>query len=443
MSHDTNSQQPVIEVKNLSKKYTISHEQKAEYGSFRDTLVSLVKRPFEKKGQHFGAEEKHEEFWALKDISFEVQKGEIFGVIGRNGSGKSTLLKTLSRIITPTTGEAIIRGTTASLLEVGTGFHPELTGRENIFFNGSMLGMSRDEIGKKFDEIVKFAEIEKFLDTPVKFYSSGMYVRLAFSVAAHLEPDVLILDEVLAVGDEAFQRKSLNKILQTIHTGTTVLFVSHSMGSVAKLCSRGLLLDKGRVDFIGDVEELVDKYNQRNAEDISKTSEAVLSPHWHADGKLTSDTIEARSMALLNSDLSKVDGPLKNNEEHHIDISFDIKSPLEQYYIGIVVANEYNTPIFVTANRDVVGLEVPRRSAGMQTVRFTLPAHYLNSGIYKASLFYGIHGKVWYAEPESQESPSIKFQIDGGLSDSPEWKVPRSGYMAPVFEWKNVDKESK
>jgi lipopolysaccharide transport system ATP-binding protein len=188
----TDKDLPVIEVKGISKKYLISHEQKAQYGSLRDNIAGFVKKPFEKSGQNLSARQEIEEFWALKDVSFNVNKGEIFGIVGRNGSGKSTLLKTLSRIISPTKGEAIIRGRTASLLEVGTGFHPELTGRENIYFNGSMLGMSKSEISSKFNEIVEFAEIHRFLDTPVKFYSSGMYVRLAFSVAAHLEPDVLI-----------------------------------------------------------------------------------------------------------------------------------------------------------------------------------------------------------------------------------------------------------
>lgn len=435
-------QEPVIEVKGLSKKYVISHERKAEYGSIRDSIVSFVKKPFEKRGQHLGAEERAEEFWALKDISFTVNKGEIFGVIGRNGSGKSTLLKTLSRIISPTSGEAIIRGNTASLLEVGTGFHPELTGRENIFFNGSMLGMSRDEIGKKFDEIVKFAEIEKFLDTPVKFYSSGMYVRLAFSVAAHLEPDVLILDEVLAVGDEAFQRKSLNKILQTINNGTTVLFVSHSMGSVSKLCSRGMLLDHGNVSFIGGVEELVDKYNQQNAEAAEDEDRQPLETSWHKDPNTSSSNpIEATALEIKNKDGSSIDKPFKNNVEHFIDITLDIKEPSSEYYLGLVVSNEYNTPIFVTSNKDIEDTEVPLARKGKQVIRFVLPAHFLNSGKYKAALFYGIHNKIWYEEPEQPGNPTISFRINGGLSSSPTWQVPRSGYVAPIFKWQNAGKE--
>lgn len=249
---------PAIEVKNLSKSYIINHKDRASYKTIKDDFTSLIKRPF-------GGLESHEEkFWALKDVSFEVAQGEIFGVIGRNGSGKSTLLKILSRIVQPTNGETNMRGRVASLLEVGTGFHPELTGRENIFFNGSMLGMSKKEIEKKFDEIVAFSEVEKFIDTPVKFYSSGMYVRLAFSVAAHLEPDILILDEVLSVGDAAFQKKSLNKILETMNDGRTIIFVSHSMDSVQQLCTRAMLLNKGQVEIIGDTKLVTEKYLEGN-----------------------------------------------------------------------------------------------------------------------------------------------------------------------------------
>jgi len=200
--------EPVIKVSEVSKSYNINHQQKAQYNTFKDDFVNFLKKPVGGGSAH----EDHETFWALKEVSFEVNKGEIFGVIGKNGSGKSTLLKILARIVDPTHGSIEMHGRVAGLLEVGTGFHPELTGRENVYFNGSMLGMSRQEISQKFDEIVEFSEIEKFLDTPVKFYSSGMYVRLAFSVAAHLDPDILILDEVLSVGDAGFQKKLINSI---------------------------------------------------------------------------------------------------------------------------------------------------------------------------------------------------------------------------------------
>ncbi len=247
--------QPIIEVKNLSKKYSLGSYQ--PYETLRDTIVSL----FNKQGLHSNKLKK-QEFWALKDINFEVQKGEVIGIIGRNGAGKSTLLRILSRITLPTEGEAIMHGRVASLLEVGTGFSPELTGRENIFLNGAVLGMGRKEIQRKFQAIVNFAEIGKFIDTPVKYYSSGMYTRLAFAVAAHLEPEILIVDEVLSVGDLRFQKKSLGKIEDLTHAeGRTVLFVSHNMGAVNQLCRHTILLDGGKVVFYGATEEAIRLYS--------------------------------------------------------------------------------------------------------------------------------------------------------------------------------------
>lgn len=256
-------EKPAIEVKGLSKSYTINHKNKASYSTIKDDFGKLFTHPFRKDA----TVDSEETFWALDDISFNINKGEIFGIIGRNGSGKSTLLKILSRIVEPTKGEAILRGRVASLLEVGTGFNPELTGRENIFFNGSMLGMSKREIATKYNEIVEFSGVEKFIDTPVKFYSSGMYVRLAFSVAAHLEPDVLILDEVLAVGDDSFQEKSRKKILSTMEKGSTVIFVSHSAEALRQLCSRGLLLEKGKPVFVGDIDDVLEKYTGKRPGD--------------------------------------------------------------------------------------------------------------------------------------------------------------------------------
>jgi homopolymeric O-antigen transport system ATP-binding protein len=248
---------PIIEVKSLSKAYTIGQLQRAAYGSLRDDLVRSLQRPF-RIGRSDGVE--REEIWALRDVSFDVQPGDIVGIIGRNGAGKSTLLKILSRIVNPTAGEAILRGRVASLLEVGTGFHQELSGRENVYLNGAILGLTRNEIRRKFDEIVAFAEVEQFLDTPVKFYSSGMYVRLAFAVAAHLEPDILIVDEVLAVGDAAFQRKSLGKMNSVAKAGRTILFVSHNAEAVASLCDRGIHLRAGQLFLAGTARDALDSY---------------------------------------------------------------------------------------------------------------------------------------------------------------------------------------
>jgi lipopolysaccharide transport system ATP-binding protein len=254
--------EPIIRVENLGKKYLLKHKAGGErYRALRDVLTSGLKTGFGLFAKHGQASATREEFWALKDVSFEVNEGEVVGIIGRNGAGKSTLLKILSRITEPTTGRVTLNGRVASLLEVGTGFHPELTGRENIYLNGTVLGMRRAEIARKFDEIVAFAEVEKFLDTPVKRYSSGMYVRLAFAVAAHLEPEILVVDEVLAVGDAAFQKKCLGKMSEVARGGRTVLFVSHNMGAIKTLCTSGVLLREGHVEMTGRIDEIVKAYN--------------------------------------------------------------------------------------------------------------------------------------------------------------------------------------
>jgi lipopolysaccharide transport system ATP-binding protein len=264
--------QSIISVKNLGKSYLVGHQSadREKYTALRDVVGRQV-RQFGRKtldmvrGRQIVQGDDVEEFWALNDVSFEVAPGEIVGIIGRNGAGKSTLLKVLSRITEPSQGHVRLGGRVASLLEVGTGFHPELTGRENIFLNGAILGMSRQEIKRKFDEIVEFAEVARFLDTPVKRYSSGMYVRLAFSVAAHLEPEILVVDEVLAVGDMEFQRKCLGKMSQVASGGRTILFVSHNMNAVERLCTRAVVLEHGNVGFDGPTQDAITAYASRSA----------------------------------------------------------------------------------------------------------------------------------------------------------------------------------
>ena len=259
----------VITVENLSKKYIIGHQKLKRYTALRDVLASSVKNVFEILRHPLTNNinnQTREEFWALKEVTFDIEEGDRLGIIGRNGAGKSTLLKILSRITEPTSGQVKIRGRVASLLEVGTGFHPELTGRENIFLNGAILGMRSAEIKRKFDEIVAFAEVGKFLDTPVKRYSSGMYVRLAFSVAAHLEPEILIVDEVLAVGDAQFQKKCLGKMSDVSKDGRTVLFVSHNMEAVTSLCTKGIILKNGSIALSGNAIDMVAHYNQGMAD---------------------------------------------------------------------------------------------------------------------------------------------------------------------------------
>jgi lipopolysaccharide transport system ATP-binding protein len=253
----------VIRLEGIGKSYLIHHQRRANRGTLRDAMTHLTRGAWQRVRHPLSPNRERldtEQMWALKDVSFEVHEGERLGIIGRNGAGKSTLLKILSRITHPTTGRVHLRGRVSSLLEVGTGFHPELTGRENVFLNGAILGMTRREIKKKFDAIVAFAEVEKFLDTPVKRYSSGMYVRLAFAVAAHLEPEILIVDEVLAVGDAEFQKKCLGKMQSTAREGRTVLFVSHNMGAIQRLCSRAILMDRGQVALDSTAAAAINAY---------------------------------------------------------------------------------------------------------------------------------------------------------------------------------------
>jgi len=315
----------IIEVKNLGKKYNIAH-QRGGYVALRDVLTNILKNPFRfakqkaKKSLGLGTKE---EFWALNDINFEVNKGEIIGIIGRNGAGKSTLLKILSKITPPTKGEIKINGRVGSLLEVGTGFHPELTGRENIFLNGAILGMTRHEIAKKFDQIVEFSGIEKFLDTPVKYYSSGMYVRLAFSVAAHMEPDILIVDEVLAVGDAEFQKKCLGKMEEvTKQNGRTILFVSHNMSAIEKLCNRCILLDSGNIIKEGRSKDVIDFY----LNDKSNLSSEIIPKN--KNGQLGQFT----KITILNKE-NKPNARIPISEPFYIDIEYEIYQLVSNKYL--------------------------------------------------------------------------------------------------------------
>jgi lipopolysaccharide transport system ATP-binding protein len=283
----------VIQAENVGKKYLIGHHAaKDNYATLRDVVVRGAKKMWQKaqdlaSGKPIVMGDQMEEVWALKDVSFDIRRGEAVGIIGRNGAGKSTLLKILSRITEPTTGRVTIKGRIASLLEVGTGFHPELTGRENIFLNGTILGMRRAEIRRKFDEIVAFSEVERYLDTPVKRYSSGMYVRLAFAVAAHLEPEILIVDEVLAVGDAQFQKKCLGKMSDVASEGRTVLFVSHNMAAVSALCERALLISEGSVICGGGTDGVIQQYGNLFQEKAAKT------PLYERDDRMGNGSVRA------------------------------------------------------------------------------------------------------------------------------------------------------
>ncbi|MGZ3865832.1 MAG: ABC transporter ATP-binding protein [Bacteroidia bacterium] len=324
----------VIKVENIGKKYVLRHEQAERYKTFAGVLTNIMK---------VSEKSTSEEFWALNDVSFDVQQGDRVGIIGRNGAGKSTLLKVLSRIVTPTKGRIEINGRVSSLLEVGTGFHPELSGRENIYLNGSILGMNTKEIDRKFDEIVAFAEVEKFLDTPVKRYSSGMYVRLAFAVAAHLEPEILIIDEVLAVGDSKFQKKCIGKMEEVSESGKTLLFVSHNMGIVKQLCNKGVYLKNGTVAMVGPSGDVVNTYLKEGMSDSGEINRGNFNGPLNGtisfesllvNGKSTGlnfdpkEPIEIKVSGNCKSDLSRTRITLSvyKNEERVFTL-FDTKEP--------------------------------------------------------------------------------------------------------------------
>lgn len=302
----------IISVDNLSKSYVLRHQGAPTYTALRDVIAGKARSVFTGAREPAAVPSTREKFWALKDVSFDIQRGDRVGIVGRNGAGKSTLLKILSRIVAPTTGRIVIDGRVASLLEVGTGFHAELTGRENIFLNGSILGMSKAEIKSKFDEIVAFSEVERFLDTPVKRYSSGMYVRLAFSVAAHLNPEILIVDEVLAVGDSVFQKKCIDKMTSIGNDGKTILFVSHNISAVESLCNKGILISHGTVQKTGTVKEVIDMYVDKNntlAESIDLTG---IPRTGHAQN-ITFSRIEFNAMPVEFGETIKISLQLRSN----------------------------------------------------------------------------------------------------------------------------------
>jgi lipopolysaccharide transport system ATP-binding protein len=329
-----------IVVENVSKRYFIGHRLSSgghrRYTALRDVIGREISNFARKaadvvRGRQVVQGDEIEEFWALKDVSFEVKQGEVLGIIGRNGAGKSTLLKILSRITEPTNGRVLLSGRVSSLLEVGTGFHNELTGRENIFLNGAILGMTQREIRKKFDEIVAFAEVEKFLDTPVKHYSSGMYVRLAFAVAAHLEPEILIVDEVLAVGDSEFQKKCLGKMDEVSRNqGRTVLFVSHSMDAVLKLCTRGIFFEKSRIQAAGDVETVVQAYLQRQSS--SPKIVDLLSK-----GRPEGYTGKMTRLVKASPSEAQSGWSLPFGQEISLDLSIEVHSAVSQIQLGIAL----------------------------------------------------------------------------------------------------------
>jgi len=421
----------VIAVENLSKKYIIGHQKQERYTALRDVLSNGAKRlgtkllsPFTGRSSPI-TDSTHEEFWALKDVGFEIQQGDRVGIIGRNGAGKSTLLKILSRITEPTSGRVKINGRVASLLEVGTGFHPELTGRENVFLNGAILGMSKADIKKKFDEIVAFAEVEKFLDTPVKRYSSGMYVRLAFAVAAHLEPEILIVDEVLAVGDAQFQKKCMGKMEEAGKDGRTILFVSHNMGVISQLCSTCVWLDKGEVKEIGQTGSVVNAYMLNG---ISELSGEIAFPD--DPGKIA----QLKKISLLDREGNVAQ---KFDCDNPINIKFDIqiRKQLPGLYGYIRIDKPDGTQVLVSDSFDATtanpldGLPV-----GMNTFNVTVPPRTLGHGDYMIHFAMGSHS----ADKFEVDVPGIVcgFSLDDFTSKRGN---QRAGFFSTLLPWRKLE----
>lgn len=379
------SNEVVITVENLSKSYLIGHERGNHRGqeSFREAVGRSAKNLLRAAvnvahGRQIIRGDEVEEFWALKDVSFEVIRGEVLGVIGRNGAGKSTLLKILSRITEPTKGRAIIKGRVASLLEVGTGFHQDLTGRENIYLNGAILGMSKAEIKTKFDEIVDFAEVGKFLDTPVKHYSSGMYVRLAFAVAAHLQSQILIIDEVLAVGDISFQRKCLGKMQNVAHDGRTVIFVSHNTSAIAGLTSRTMFIDRGRLVMTGVSREVVSTYLRSMQDDLQAFGDVSA----YRRPSRTEGCVDIDSVRICGSTPGVASVGLR--DEVAIDIGLSVRRPLEQAIIVVNILNDQLEVLTSIVSSDS-GLELSLET-GEHTIRCDLGTLPLMPGFYRLSI---------------------------------------------------------
>jgi len=424
---------PTISVRNVSKKYrlgtvgmtTLRDELQRRWARFRGNDAALG---------HTAARPQADsptEFWALRDISFDVEQGDVVGLIGRNGAGKSTLLKILSRITEPSLGEIRIRGRVASLLEVGTGFHPELSGRENIFLNGAVLGMSRNETRRKFDEIVEFSEIGKFIDTPVKRYSSGMYVRLAFAVAAHLEPEILIVDEVLAVGDVAFQRKCLGKVKEISQgQGRTVLFVSHNMNAVENICTRGVLLRQGQLIRQGsDVRDIVRQY-------LADHQRVDGSSSWvNEDNSFANEYFRLDRFHLTDSNGEPISSQVANDSPITVVIEGEVLKPDSNLQVGYGLFTEDMDLLYWSTNLDQPEASWIEWQRGSCRLTSRIPARLLNEGKYRVGLYLSLYRRRWFCEP-GVKGPMLTFEILGGLSDSPCLVVRRPGYLSPVFEWK-------
>lgn len=407
-----------VRVVGLGKQYHIGGRQKKNQ-SFREVIADTFMQPFRRardvlRGQAARYGGNVETFWALKDLHFEVKHGEVIGIIGRNGAGKSTLLKILSRITEPTEGYADIYGRVGALLEVGTGFHLELTGRENIYLNGSILGMTRAEIDRKFDEIVAFAEIEQFIDTAVKHYSSGMGLRLGFAVAAHLEPEILIVDEVLAVGDVSFQQKCLNKMSDVASEGRTVLFVSHNMGAVQALCTRAILLQKGRMSMSGLPSEVISHYIEASA---TKWQSEPNDPK-------NDDVIVMHQVQVVQGDRTEY---FDSSIPVQVQLHYEVTSPVKDVLLGLDILSSDGIQIFRTYDMGIHCL--PTVDPGHYISTLTLPAKMFKSGSYMLEVLVGLHRIRWIRRND------IRIRLNFTAQDS---DINLPGVILPAGHWEYI-----
>lgn len=396
----------IIKIQNLSKRY-YRHANQARYSTLRDSMMETLKTPLRwLKSITGNYQPAHAEaMWALRDISFEVERGEVIGLIGHNGAGKTTLLKILSRITEPTSGTVDLLGRVGSLLEVGTGFHPELSGRENIFLNGAILGMKRAEITKRFDEIVAFSEVDQYIDTPVKYYSSGMYLRLAFAVAAHLQPDILLVDEVLAVGDAAFQHKCLGKMDEVAGEGRTVIFVSHDMSNIAVLCQKAILLNHGQIAKYGLTQTVIEQY-------LSNCSSENTEIVWQDNGAPGNETVSLSRLRMEDTQ-----GYLANSfslsAEIHISIDFLVKKPGIRLNPVVRIKNSIGMIVFTTANYEDPQWGKGNYKVGRYRVKCIIPGSVLNAGQY--SLDFLMVREMRYVAVEVNTVMTINIYDSGEL----------------------------
>jgi lipopolysaccharide transport system ATP-binding protein len=414
-----------ISVENLGKKYHIQHQANRGQRNLREALSHGIKSLIDFKRSRAYEDEV---FWALQDINLEIRRGDVVGVIGRNGAGKSTFLKLLSRITEPSTGAIEFSGRIASLLEVGTGFHPELSGRENIYLNGAILGMPRSEIKRKFDDIVDFSGVEQFLDTPVKHYSSGMYMRLAFAVAAHLETDILLVDEVLAVGDGEFQKKCLGKMQEVAQEdGRTVIFVSHNMQAIKALCNRTVYLNHGRATRFGATSEVVPFYLDQGS---------TRSGKWTCADLVSRDHSELQLLSVEVSDPRGSAGTYSSSNDLTVSVEFRLSRPLPGLCVGFDLVTADGTTAFRSYQTDQAQQNWPQQTPGIQTWRCTVPAGLLNSGRYYISPRIGIHNVRWIASLDT----IVQFEVILDHGVSPLWNSlsgqARPGTISPILSWK-------